>query len=55
MKITYDNETGATYIKLTDEKISKTIEQGSYYIDLDKDGKVVGIEYLNKPEVIGLE
>lgn len=51
MKITIDRLASATYVKLTNKKIVKTIEQGKYYIDLDKDGGVVGVEYLSIPKI----
>lgn len=55
MKITYDKEADATYVKLTKAKVAKTIEYKDYYIDLDKNGDIVGIEYLSKPELKGLK
>jgi uncharacterized protein YuzE len=47
MKITIDKESEATYVKLTSEKIVKSVEQEPYVIDYDKDGNIVGIEWLS--------
>jgi len=47
MKITYDKEADALYIKLTDKKIISTEEIAeSINIDLDYENKIVGIEVL---------
>lgn len=45
MKITYDKEADALYIKLTDNKVvqSEEIEE-NVVIDLDGENKIVGIE-----------
>ena len=51
MKITYDSEANATYVKLTNKKVDKTVEFGDYYIDYDINGHIVGIEYLSTPTV----
>ncbi len=50
MKITYDKQANAAYVKLSSNKIARTSEQGDYYIDGDKEGNIVGIEYLSEPE-----
>jgi len=48
MKISYDKETGALYIRLTDEEIEYTEElTPNIIVDFSKDGKPVGIEILN--------
>jgi uncharacterized protein YuzE len=49
MKISIDTEGHTTYVRLTKKKIVSTEEVGNYIIDYDKDGNVVGIEYLNEP------
>ena len=47
MKITYDKEVDALYIKLTDKKIISTEEiDESINVDLDDENKIVGIEVL---------
>ena len=47
MKITYDKEADALYIKLTDKKIVESEEIAeNTVIDFDKDNNVVGIEVI---------
>lgn len=47
MKITYDKEADAIYIKLTNEKFSKTkIIDKNTILNLDEKGNVIGIELL---------
>ncbi len=47
MKITYDKEADAFYIKLTDKKIVVREEiADNIVIDFDKDNNVVGIEVI---------
>ena len=47
MKITYDKEADALYIRLTDNKIISTEEIAeSINVDLDDENKIVGIEVL---------
>ena len=47
MKITYDKEADAMYVKLTDEKFSKTkIIDKNTILNLDENGNVIGIELL---------
>ncbi len=48
MKVTYDKEADAMYIKLTDEKFSKAkIVDPKTILNLDKDGNVIGVELLS--------
>ena len=51
MKITYDKEADAAYIyfkEVSPEEVSQTISlNDSVNIDLDKDGKTLGIEILD--------
>ena len=48
MKITLDKRFGVMYIKLTENEVANTTELAdSVAIDLDKEGKIVGIELLN--------
>jgi len=47
MKISFDRKADASYIKLSNKKISKTVPVSDYCnVDLDSEGKVVGIELL---------
>ncbi len=48
MKITFDKEADAMYIEISDEKfvINKKMDNETI-LDLDKNGKIVGIEILN--------
>lgn len=48
MKVTYDKEADAMYIKLADEKFSeaKVIDKKTI-LNLDKEGNVIGIELLS--------
>ena len=47
MKVTYDEDADAMYIKLTNEKFSKTkIIDKNTILNIDKDGNVIGIELL---------
>lgn len=47
MKLTYDEDADAMYIRLTNEKYSKTksIDKNTI-LDLDENGNVIGIELL---------
>jgi len=48
MRVTYDKEADAMYIKLTDEKFSKAkIMDKNTILNLDKDGNVIGVELLS--------
>jgi len=55
--IEYDKDANAFYVRLSTNKVTKTIPYGSdNFIDVDKDGKIVGIEVLNTgkiPMVVG--
>ena len=47
MKVTFDRSADASYIKLSGKKIERTSTVSSYCnVDLDDEGKVVGIELL---------
>ena len=47
MKVTYDPDADAMYVRLTNEKFSKTkIIDNNTILDLDKKGEVIGIELL---------
>lgn len=47
MKVTYDKEADAMYIKLTEEKFSKVkIIDKKTILNLDKNGNVIGVELL---------
>jgi uncharacterized protein YuzE len=55
MKIVYDREVDALYIRLRNVKPddSKGIEEG-VTVDIDKQGHIVGIEILDATEKLGL-
>lgn len=45
--LTSDNETGAHYLRVSAQTVSSTTQvHATLFIDLDKLGNVVGIEYL---------
>ena len=47
MKVIYDEDADAMYIKLTNEKFSKAkIIDKNTILNIDKDGNVIGIELL---------
>jgi len=47
MKVTYDKEADAMYIKLTNEKFDKAkIIDKNTILNVDKEGRVIGIELL---------
>ncbi len=47
MKVTYDEEADAMYIKLTNEKFDKVkVIDKNTILNVDKDGNVIGIELL---------
>jgi len=49
IQISYDEEVGAIYLKLSNKEIARTIEieENSVLLDFDKEGKVVGLEILD--------
>lgn len=50
--MTYDPEAKALYIQLEEGKVAKTIPAGNdRYFDLDKDGKVIGMEILFSQDI----
>ncbi|MBI3615428.1 MAG: DUF2283 domain-containing protein [Candidatus Omnitrophica bacterium] len=47
MEIAYDIQAKAAYIKLSDDRVAKTIEYADFInLDLDDKGQLVGIELL---------
>ena len=51
MKIEYDKDVDALYIRLQEKKVSKTEKiQDGLNIDFDSDGKLIGIEILDATE-----
>jgi len=47
MKITYDKQADAMYIRLTDHEVANSEENpAGVIVDLDADGSMVGIELL---------
>ena len=48
MKIEYDKEVDALYIRIREKRIAKTQEiEDALNIDIDEEGKVIGFEILN--------
>jgi len=48
MKIEYDKEVDALYIRLQEKHVNRTVEiEDGINIDFDKNGKLIGIEILN--------
>ncbi len=48
MKIHYDKFADAAYFAIKKARVAKTLElEGNMQVDLDKNGKLVGIEVLN--------
>ncbi len=48
MKIEYDNEIDALYIRLQEKYVDRTVEiEEGLSIDLDKSGKMIGLEVLD--------
>ena len=51
MKIEYDKEVDALYIRLQEKYVNRTVEiEEGINIDLDKKGKLIGIEILDATE-----
>ena len=48
MKIEYDNQVDAIYIRLQEKQVTRTIEiEDGLNIDLDENGKLIGLEVLD--------
>ncbi|HXG38824.1 MAG TPA: DUF2283 domain-containing protein [Bacteroidota bacterium] len=48
MKIEYDREVDALYIRLQEKMVARTTElEDGIYIDLDENGKLIGLEILD--------
>ncbi len=56
MKIEYDKEVDALYIRIQEKKVSRTkeIEEG-VNIDFDSEGRVIGLEIIGATEKYSLE
>jgi uncharacterized protein YuzE len=51
MKIEYDNQVDAIYIRLQEKYVTRTIEiEDGLNIDLDENGKLIGLEVLDATE-----
>jgi uncharacterized protein YuzE len=51
MKIEYDNQVDAIYIRLQEKYVTRTVEiEDGLNIDLDENGKLIGLEVLNATE-----
>ncbi len=45
--MTLDSASNTAYITFTDSEVAKTVDASEYAnVDLDKDGKIIGIEFL---------
>ncbi len=54
--VEYDKEANAFYFRLSNNKVVKTIPYGNdKFIDIDKDGKIVGMEVLNNAKLAPME
>lgn len=55
MRMRYDTESGALYFRLREGDIEETaeLETPGAYIDLDSEGRVMGLEFLSVPEFLG--
>jgi len=49
IQISYDEEVGTLYLKLSENEVARTIEieKNAVLLDLDKSGDVVGVELLD--------
>jgi uncharacterized protein YuzE len=51
MKIEYDNQVNAIYIRLQEKYVARTVEiEDGLNIDLDENGKLIGLEVLDATE-----
>jgi uncharacterized protein YuzE len=51
MKIEYDNQVDAIYIRLQEKYVTRTVEiEDGLNIDLDENGKLIGLEVLDATE-----
>lgn len=54
MRFTHDPESGAWYIRIRDGKIVETVELAEpgfgAYVDIDREGYVLGVEFLSFEE-----
>jgi len=50
--MTYDPEADAIYIRLARGKVDSTDESGPFIYDVDKDGRILGIEILAASKVL---
>ncbi|WP_035259408.1 DUF2283 domain-containing protein [Desulfatirhabdium butyrativorans] len=51
MKIEYDNEIDALYIRLQEKYVDRTVEIAEgFHVDFDVSGKVIGLEVLDAAE-----
>jgi uncharacterized protein YuzE len=55
MKIEYDREVDALYVRLQEKYVARTIEiEEGLNLDLDEDGKLIGLEILDATEKYSL-
>jgi uncharacterized protein YuzE len=55
MKIEYDREVDALYVRLQEKYVARTVEiEEGLNLDLDEDGKLIGLEVLDATEKYSL-
>ncbi len=55
MRIEYDREVDALYVRLQEKYVARTIEiEEGLNLDLDEDGKLIGLEVLDATEKYSL-
>jgi uncharacterized protein YuzE len=53
MVVEYDTESGAFYVRVTEEPVARTAEVSTFVnVDLDAEGNVVGLELLCVPAAV---
>ena len=50
--MTYDSEADAAYIHLARGKVAETKEEGPFIYDVDRAGKILGIEILSASKIL---
>jgi uncharacterized protein YuzE len=51
VRFKYDPESGALYIRLSEGRVEETLPVAEgYYLDIDKEGRVLGAEFLSLEE-----
>lgn len=54
MKLRYDTESGALYVRVGEGAIEETVQHADgVYLDIDTEGRVLGAEFLTLEELAG--